>query len=197
MSKDAEPSPSTTAAWSTAVGTPDVEQDAADLDARGQVRREHLVVRVQPAEVDDARDALLPRPPRRSASPPRGRALRSRAVVHRVHEVPRGVDIRRAPAACRPRGADVALGDLDPVDPRPVVDRGAAPGQHPDGPALVEQPGDDLAADIAGGAGHEGQRPACWRGSGSQGVVAGHGITWSARGRVGGAGASRSTTSRA
>ncbi len=67
MSNDAEPSPSTTAAWSTAVGTPDVEQDAADLDARGQVRRELLVVGVQPAEVDDAPHRLLPGRVSRSA----------------------------------------------------------------------------------------------------------------------------------
>ena len=52
--------------------------------------------------------------------------------------------------------AHVALGHLDAVDPRLAVHRGAAPGQDADRPALVEQPGDDLAADVAGGSGDEG-----------------------------------------
>ena len=61
-------------------------------------------------------------------------------VVHRVHEVPRGVDILERPAHVVGR-AHVALGHLDAVDPRLAVHRGAAPGQHADRPALVEQPG--------------------------------------------------------
>ena len=76
-------------------------------------------------------------------------------VVHRVHEVARGVDVLERPTHVVGR-ADVALGHLDAVDPRLAVHRGAAPGQHPDRPALVEQPRDDLAADVAGGSGHEG-----------------------------------------
>ena len=137
MSNDAEPSPSTTAAWSTAVGTPDVEQD------RGRPPP------VRPGAATASRRRGAARRGRRCAAPPApGPRLAKCVAASRSRSAKPGrssIECTRYHATSTPPRArrdvvravcDVPDDDLDLVGPRPVVERAGPPGQHPDLPAL-------------------------------------------------------------
>ena len=54
-----------------------------------------------------------------------------------------------------PRQVVVTFHDVDPASPRAVSERGRVAAQNADGPAGVQQPGDEHPADVAGGAGDQ------------------------------------------
>lgn len=119
-----------------------VHQDAADLHARGQVRGQ-LPVRVQPGEVDEAAD---PGAACRGGEVLGQPAVPGHEVTIAVHAVQQVVgDVQRRSTA-RPQGAaQVLLGAGVPLDHLDLVPPGVrepvgVAGEHPDGPAFVQQP---------------------------------------------------------
>ena len=134
-----------------------VEQDAPDLLAAAQVRRELLALRRQPAEVDDAAHAGLPW--RTSANV----VAASRSVLlelgARRRSSGRGSRRRRRrPERRRRLSASVTSATTTSTSPTHGASRSRdrRAGHRPDRPAGRQQLGDEPPADVAAGAGHEG-----------------------------------------
>ena len=142
----------TTAACSTAVGTPLAEQDLADLAAALQVRRQRPVG-VQAAEVDDAAHAAVARRPgddRRGTPVDRREVAVDQGVDEEVHDID--------PHAGAPHGVlveQVAAHHLGIAGPRDVAQLRGVAHQAAHGVALGQEPRGQPAADVAGGAGDE------------------------------------------
>ncbi|RPK63558.1 hypothetical protein EES44_15635 [Streptomyces sp. ADI96-15] len=157
-------------------GHPGVEEDAADLGARAQVRGEPALGDTfggEAAQVDDPADAglagLAGEDPGRLAIGP----LEVGAGAEGVDEVVRHVDAaHRLPY--RAGVGDVALDHLGALGPGQIAQFARGTGEGADPVAGVQQGGGQAAADVAGGAGDQGQRAVAVRGGLGGVLVAAH-----------------------
>ena len=152
MSNEAEPSPSTTPACRTVVGTlparkisPTSTRDARCSDSSpGGCRPLRYTSRCTPSSLRH----------RRRSSRGRGRVRRSHPG--RPWSAAGSRRPRRRPTRCaRPWPARVALDHLDVGHPRLAVEARTVAGEHPHRPAGLEQPGYERSADVPGGSGHQ------------------------------------------
>ena len=131
-----------------------VEEDLAHGFAGPHVGGELGVGGVQAAQVDDPVHAGVGRGPRRGLGHRLFLGFEARSGRHGVDQVVKHVDAVQG----RAQGiavVEAALDDLDVGQPRNAGDLGRRADQDLHGVPGLQQPGDQTAADVAGGAGDE------------------------------------------
>ncbi len=150
----------TTAALTSVTGTPALAEGDADGLAAGEMRREAGAgtVLAEAAEVDDPAAAGLGCLPAEAGG---GRAVPLFPIGARSDRVDEIEGFLDALKSIGHSLVDVPLHDLDVTSPRHTVEAARVPREAAHAAAGFEQRRHEAGADIAGGAGDEGERATC------------------------------------